>query len=557
MKRTPSVVWMLALCVGLPWGCGADEASVLPEKTATSEATGPPEETRIGLALSGGGYRATIHGLAALKALDKRELLGRVEIVSGVSGGSLAGAYYVYRRARDGDGFQFASFEADLLEAVSNYEVPRSVVAAELQDATSGVTKAFSQCVANALTGKAPVKTGETSPATPSEEPPTPEGGSAVDRLLRLGEKVKGGAEAGLAALKSKLDASFDGVVNGCVDEAMIHVKTADLGLAITAYTGDKCPVDVDPWMRSCLEGEERGVEASVNNALVGLILMDKGVRGDIQRTYCHPKRNLCDESGVSLLPRETGKAPPHPLSELMHLALFRPWNASQGAVHLGDLVGIRPQLVVNATSTDQGDLWSATATGAGIRQRVRDEVPPSWIDHGEGRGPRLSDAVAASACYPLFCRPVVMPGPNGTRDLLTDGGIFDNLGVRGLVDIGEDGASAPNLVIVADAHRPYEPVDETASRTGTVLRLIDMLMEQRSQGTLEHLADHMEKTAREGGHGICKPVHVTLARAKESVRLGSLPTDLRPIEATEARALLEESTALFLQQLDGHMCLQ
>ena len=109
-----------------------------------------------------------------------------------------------------------------------------------------------------------------------------------MDRLLRLGQKVKGGAEAGLEALKAKLDASFDGVVNGCVDEAMIHVKTADLGLAIEAYAGDRCPVEADPWMRSCLEGEERGMEATVNNALVGLILMDKGVRGDIQRTYCH-----------------------------------------------------------------------------------------------------------------------------------------------------------------------------------------------------------------------------------------------------------------------------
>ena len=73
---------VLALVLGLAWfdaGCGADEEEASSEKP-TAEVLEPPQQTRIGLALSGGGYRATIHGLAALKALHQRGELHQVEI---------------------------------------------------------------------------------------------------------------------------------------------------------------------------------------------------------------------------------------------------------------------------------------------------------------------------------------------------------------------------------------------------------------------------------------------------------------------------------------------
>lgn len=51
---------------------------------------------KIGLALSGGGFRATAFGLGALRALHDRDLLHRVSVVSGISGGSLLTAMWAY-----------------------------------------------------------------------------------------------------------------------------------------------------------------------------------------------------------------------------------------------------------------------------------------------------------------------------------------------------------------------------------------------------------------------------------------------------------------------------
>jgi NTE family protein len=51
------------------------------------------EEKRIGLALSGGGYRAVAYHLGTFRKLQELGLLDRVDLISGVSGGSIAGAF--------------------------------------------------------------------------------------------------------------------------------------------------------------------------------------------------------------------------------------------------------------------------------------------------------------------------------------------------------------------------------------------------------------------------------------------------------------------------------
>lgn len=51
---------------------------------------------RIGVAISGGGFRATCFGLGCLRALHDRDLLRHVKVISGISGGSLLTALYAY-----------------------------------------------------------------------------------------------------------------------------------------------------------------------------------------------------------------------------------------------------------------------------------------------------------------------------------------------------------------------------------------------------------------------------------------------------------------------------
>jgi len=50
--------------------------------------------SRLGLCLSGGGFRASLFHIGVLAALAEREMLHRVEVLSTVSGGSVIGAYY-------------------------------------------------------------------------------------------------------------------------------------------------------------------------------------------------------------------------------------------------------------------------------------------------------------------------------------------------------------------------------------------------------------------------------------------------------------------------------
>lgn len=84
----------------------------------TPAPTGPgpevvaPKSPRIGLALSGGGFRATAFGLGSLRALHDCGLLSQVSVVSGISGGSLLAAMWAYG-PRD-----FAEFDATVVEVM-------------------------------------------------------------------------------------------------------------------------------------------------------------------------------------------------------------------------------------------------------------------------------------------------------------------------------------------------------------------------------------------------------------------------------------------------------
>src|SRR5262245_5663338 len=74
----------------------------------------------FGLALSGGGFRAAAFHLGVLKRLRELGLLAQVDVMSTVSGGSIAGAYWVYWQALKGDTLtddeEWAKFEASLID---------------------------------------------------------------------------------------------------------------------------------------------------------------------------------------------------------------------------------------------------------------------------------------------------------------------------------------------------------------------------------------------------------------------------------------------------------
>ena len=65
---------------------------------------------KIGLALSGGGYRAAAYHIGALRALHKLGVLDKVDVISSVSGGSIIAACYALH---DGD---YENFEKTFSE---------------------------------------------------------------------------------------------------------------------------------------------------------------------------------------------------------------------------------------------------------------------------------------------------------------------------------------------------------------------------------------------------------------------------------------------------------
>src|SRR5437763_5968466 len=62
--------------------------------------TAPAKKFRIGLALSGGGFRAAIFHLGVIRRLEELGIMKDVDAISSVSGGSIIAAYYVCEMER-------------------------------------------------------------------------------------------------------------------------------------------------------------------------------------------------------------------------------------------------------------------------------------------------------------------------------------------------------------------------------------------------------------------------------------------------------------------------
>lgn len=77
---------------------------------------------RIGIALSGGGYRATAFHLGTLKKLNEMGILSSADIISTISGGSITGACYCCHK---GD---FSSFYDDLYNGLQKKNVIKNIL---------------------------------------------------------------------------------------------------------------------------------------------------------------------------------------------------------------------------------------------------------------------------------------------------------------------------------------------------------------------------------------------------------------------------------------------
>jgi NTE family protein len=100
---------------------GAPSPNSRSAEPGTSEAKVPAQKAPnpMGLALSGGGFRATAFHLGVLKRLREIGILQEVNLLSTVSGGSIAGAGWLHWHLREGDtgiDQQWNEFESCLID---------------------------------------------------------------------------------------------------------------------------------------------------------------------------------------------------------------------------------------------------------------------------------------------------------------------------------------------------------------------------------------------------------------------------------------------------------
>lgn len=77
---------------------------------------------KIGLALSGGGYRAAAYHIGTLRALRKLGILDKVDVISSVSGGSITAAYYALHKDN------FDEFERNFKEKLQKGVLNTSII---------------------------------------------------------------------------------------------------------------------------------------------------------------------------------------------------------------------------------------------------------------------------------------------------------------------------------------------------------------------------------------------------------------------------------------------
>jgi NTE family protein len=101
--------------------------------TAPSTQEKPEQEAPvIGLALSGGGFRAAAFHLGVLRRLRELGVLGQIRVMSTVSGGSIVGALWVGAQALGGDTLandeEWAKFEGAMIHLMSSRPGLRQII---------------------------------------------------------------------------------------------------------------------------------------------------------------------------------------------------------------------------------------------------------------------------------------------------------------------------------------------------------------------------------------------------------------------------------------------
>ena len=215
------------------------------------------------------------------------------------------------------------------------------------------------------------------------------------------------------------------------------------------------------------------------------------------------------------------------------------------GSLHSG------PRLYLNATNLATGNMFFFVAGGGGAPEMGEWQL-------GTVAAPdfRVSRAVAASSAFPPVFPPLRVdqadyPAAGVEYVSLTDGGVYDNLGVNPLLR----NRNALDYVIVSDAGKPFE-VDERPTESGTAVLLesINILMEQVRglQFRRLELSSGLEGGPRPAWFSIDS--ELGQARPGDAAFASTIRTHLKKLGSAEIEVLGRHAGALLSHRLQTYM---
>lgn len=205
------------------------------------------------------------------------------------------------------------------------------------------------------------------------------------------------------------------------------------------------------------------------------------------------------------------------------------------------------PRLYLNTTNLATGNLFSFV-TGGGLPSEMGE-----WEMGFQPAGNfRLSRAVAASSAFPPVFPPLRLdqdeyPAAGADFVCLTDGGVYDNLGVNPLVR----DRNALDYVIVSDGGMPFSVVERpTESGSPVLAAAIDILMEQVRGLQFERLELGMRQDG--GPKPVWFSIDSTVGQAQDgdAAFASAIRTNLKRLSAAESTVLQRHAGALLTERL-------
>lgn len=207
------------------------------------------------------------------------------------------------------------------------------------------------------------------------------------------------------------------------------------------------------------------------------------------------------------------------------------------------DALRAGPRIYLNATNLATGNLFFFVAGGG-----KPEEMGEHELGVASAKEIRIAEAVAASSAFPPVFPPMRLdpdrfaPGEAVGYVTLTDGGVYDNMGIGPLLRA----RNAVDYLLVSDGGKPFSLVTEPTTAGAVVLKESIGIMMEQIRG-LEF--DRMEHRARAGvgPRPAWFSIDSTIGQAQEGDAdfASAIETNLKALKPAELSALVRHGGSL------------